>query len=71
MYLIIALTLIFVFAYFATLIDDYFEIDSLPVTFTIGFFACLLWPLTVGLAILIVPLLLIMRLGAKRRGDNI
>ena len=69
MYLIIAFILLVVFAYFATYIDNYLEIDSIGSTFAIGFFSCLLWPLTVGLAILIVPLLLVMRWGAKRRGE--
>jgi hypothetical protein len=70
MYLIIAFILLVVFAYFATWVDEWFEIDNLFGTFMIGFFACLLWPLTIGLATLILPLLLIMRWGAKRRGDN-
>jgi hypothetical protein len=70
MYLIIAFILLVVFSYFATWFDEWFEIDSLGATFAMGFFACLLWPLTIGLATLILPLLLIMRWGAKRRGDN-
>jgi hypothetical protein len=69
-YLIIAFILLVVYAYFATWIDEWFEIDSLGSTLVIGFVACALWPLTLGLATLIVPLLLIMRWGAKRRGDN-
>ncbi len=69
MYFIVAFILLVVYAYFATFIDEYFEIDSLGSTFVIGLVACALWPLTIGLAILIVPLLLIMRWGAKRRGQ--
>jgi hypothetical protein len=69
MYLIVAFILLVVFAYFATWIDEWFEIDSIGSTFAIGFFACLLWPLTIGLATLVVPLLLVMRWGAKRRGE--
>ena len=48
----------------------WFEIDNLFGTFVFGFFACLLWPLTLGVVMFIVPLLLVMRWGAKRRGDN-
>lgn len=70
MYLIIAFILLVVFAYFATWVDEWFEIDNLFGTFVFGFFACLLWPLTIGIVMFIVPLLLIMRWGAKRRGDN-
>ena len=73
MYFIVAFILLAVFAYFATWIDEYFKIDSLGLTFVVGFIACLGWPLTIGLTIglaaLIVPLLLIARWGAKRRGE--
>jgi hypothetical protein len=69
MYFIVAFILLVVFSYFATWVDNYFDIDSIGSTFAIGFFACLLWPVTISLAILIVPLLLIMRWGAKRRGE--
>ena len=69
MYFIAAFILLVVYAYFATFIDEYFEIDSIGSTIVIGLVACALWPLTIGLAILIVPLLLIMRWGAKRRGQ--
>jgi hypothetical protein len=69
MYFIVAFILLAVFAYFATWIDDYLDVDSLPMTFVIGFIACVFWPITLGIAALIVPLLLIMRWGAKRRGE--
>ena len=69
MYLLIAFMLLVVFAYFATWIDDRLEIDNMVFTFIIGFAACGMWPLTIGLAALIVPLYLIARWGAKRRGD--
>jgi hypothetical protein len=69
MYFIVAFILLVVFSYFATYIDNYFDIDSIGSTFAIGFFACLLWPVTISLAILIVPLMLVMRWGAKRRGE--
>lgn len=69
MYFIIAFILLVMYAYFATWIDDYFDIDSLFGTFAVGFVACLAWPLTIGLAMLIVPLVLVMRWGAKRRNE--
>ena len=69
MYLLVAFILLAVFAYFATWIDDYLGIDSLGFTSIIGLTACVFWPFTLGLAALIVPLLLIMRWGAKRRGE--
>ena len=70
MHLIVAFILLAVFAYFATYIDDHFQIYSLGYTFTIGTIACLLWPLTLAASIIVVPLILIMRWGANRRGDN-
>ena len=71
MYLTLAFILLVVFAYFATYIDYHLEIYSLGWTFIMGIVACLLWPLTLGLAVLIGPLVLVMRLGAKHRGDKI
>jgi hypothetical protein len=71
MYLVVAFSLLVVFAYFATYIDERFGIYSLGWTFIMGIAACLLWPLTLGLAVLIGPLVLVMRLGAKHRGDKI
>jgi hypothetical protein len=71
MYLTVAFILLVVFAYFATYIDHHLEIYSLGWTFIMGIAACLLWPLTLGLAVLIGPLVLVMRLGAKHRGDKI
>jgi hypothetical protein len=69
-YLTVAFSLLVVYAYFATYIDKRFGIYSLGVTFGAGIVVCLLWPLTLGLSILIVPLILIMRLGAKHRGEK-
>ena len=71
MYLTVAFILLVVFAYFATYIDYHFEIYSLGLTFTMGVVACFFWPLTLGLSILIGPLILVMRLGAKHRGDKL
>ena len=71
MYLIVAFIFLAVFAYFATYIDVHFGIYSLGVTFGGGIVVCLLWPLTLALSILVVPLILIMRWGAKRRGDDL
>lgn len=69
-YLTVAFILLVVFSYFATYIDSRFEIHSLGYTFPMGVVACFFWPLTLGLAILIGPLILAMRLGAKHRGDK-
>jgi hypothetical protein len=69
-YLTVAFSLLVVYTYFATYIDKLFGIYSLGWTFTMGIVACLVWPLFLGLSILIVPLILIMRLGAKHRGDK-
>lgn len=71
MYLTVAFILLVVFAYFATYIDYHFEFYSLGWTFFMGAVACFLWPLTLGLAILIGPLILVVRLGAKHRGDKL
>jgi len=69
-YFTVAFSLLVVFAYFATYIDKRFGIYSLGVTFGGGIVACFLWPLTLGFFIPFVLIWLVMRLGAKHRGDK-
>ena len=71
MYIAIALVLFAVFSYYATWIDEKFNIDLLGLTFVIGAVACIAWPITLGIAAVSLPFYFIMKLGAKRRGDNI
>ncbi len=71
MYIGIALILFAVFSYYATWIDDKFNIDLLGLTFVIGAVACIAWPITLGIAAFVAPFYFIMRFGANRRGDNI
>ena len=57
------------FAYYATWIDEKIEMNSLPITCTIGGLICLFWPFALALAAIATPFYLIARAGAKRRGD--
>jgi hypothetical protein len=69
-YLIIAFILLLVFAYYATAIDARLGMYDLAKTFVIGFLACAFWPLAIiGMAIGGLMYYL-MRVGAKRRGED-
>jgi hypothetical protein len=70
MYLVVAVILFAIFSYYATWIDETFEIDMLGITFIAGALACLAWPLTFGIVLIALPFYFLMKLGAKRRGDN-
>jgi hypothetical protein len=69
MYIVVAVILFAIFSYYATWIDDKFNIDFLIVTFIAGAFACLAWPVTFGIAAITLPFYFLVRLGAKRRGE--
>ena len=69
MYVVIALILFAVFSYYATWIDDRFNINLLGITFVFGAVACIAWPITLSIAAIFLPFYFIMKLGAKRRGD--
>ena len=68
-YLIIGFILLVVFSYFATLIDDLLDIHDVPTTIGLGVIICIVWPLAIGIVIISVPMVLIMRLGAKHRNE--
>lgn len=69
MYIVVALLLFAVFAYFATWIDDKADLDCLPGTILLGVIACVFWPFTLGIAMISVPFYFLVLWGGKRRGD--
>lgn len=69
MYFIGVVIALCVFAYYATWLDDYLDVDCMPVTCMGGVFASIFYPIVIAAAIVAVPLVLIARWGAKRRGE--
>ena len=69
MYIVIALLLFAAFSYYATYIDNKFNIKLIGVTFVAGAIACIAWPITISIAVISLPFYFLMKFGAKRRGE--